>query len=86
MELFITQCTSMFFAVSTNHAPTAARKAEITDVSALFNSGGLFFIIYHITSSVVALWVHDQFVPSEQRDWLGKLFWVLRHLPCKAQA
>jgi hypothetical protein len=56
-----------------------ARKVEITDVSALFNSDGLFFIIYLITPSVVALWVHDQFVPSEQRDWLGMLFWLISY-------
>ncbi len=52
---------------------------EITDVSAIFNSGGLFFIVYLITPSVVALWVHDQFVPSEQRDWLGMLFWLVSY-------
>jgi Family of unknown function (DUF6338) len=52
---------------------------ENTNVSALFNSGGLFFIIYFITPSVVALWVHDQFVPSERRDWLGMLFWLVSY-------
>ena len=57
----------------------AARKVEITGVSALFNSGGFFFIVYLITPSVVALWVHDQFVPSEQRDWLGMLFWLVSY-------
>lgn len=52
---------------------------ENTDVSAIFNSGGLFFIVYLITPSVVALWVHDQFGPSEQRDWLGMLFWLVSY-------
>lgn len=49
------------------------------DVSALFNSSGLFFMVYLITPSVVALWVHDQFVPSEQRDWLSMLFGLVSY-------
>jgi hypothetical protein len=45
----------------------------------VFNMDALLFVFYFITPGVVALWMHDQTVPSEKRNWGELLFGLLSY-------